>query len=273
MEILGYSFFQNALIGSLFACIACGIIGTYIVTRRLVFISGGITHSGFGGVGLGMFLGINPMITAFLFAAASALGVGWLKRKDIREDSAIAIFWILGMSLGIIFCFLSSGYSSEMSTYLFGNILTINSNDITILAIISASVVLTCTLLYRPILAIAFDSEFAKTKGLPVALIESIMMLSIAITIVSTLRIIGVVLVMAMLTVPQMTALLFTESYRKTMWLSIIIGYISTLAGLTLSYNMNTPSGATIVLCSIAIYAACRVIIAIYRNRLRAKVQ
>ena len=266
MEILEYRFFQNALIGSLLACIACGIIGTYIVTRRLVFISGGITHSAFGGVGLGMFMGINPVLTAFLFAAASALGVNWLKNKEIREDSAIAVFWILGMSLGIIFCFLTPGYSSDMTTYLFGNILTISNSDIAVLAIVAAAVLLLCITLYRPILLIAFDREFAQTKGIKVGAIESIMMLAIAATIVSTLRIIGVVLVIAMLTVPQMTALLFTNIYKRTMWLSAIIGYISTLLGLFLSYKINTPSGATIVLCTIAIYAISRCAIAIYRQ-------
>lgn len=266
MEILEYRFFQNALIGSLLACIACGIIGTYIVTRRLVFISGGITHSAFGGVGLGMFMGINPVLTAFLFAAASALGVNWLKNREIREDSAIAVFWILGMSLGIIFCFLTPGYSSDMTTYLFGNILTISNSDIAVLAIVAAAVLLLCITLYRPILLIAFDREFAQTKGIKVGAIESIMMLAIAATIVSTLRIIGVVLVIAMLTVPQMTALLFTNNYKRTMWLSAIIGYISTLLGLFLSYKINTPSGATIVLCTIAIYAISRCAIAIYRQ-------
>lgn len=259
MSILEYQFFQNALIGSLFACIACGIIGTYIVTRRLVFISGGITHSGFGGVGLGMFLGINPTITAFIFAAASALGVQWLGRKEVREDSAIAVFWILGMSLGIIFCFLTPGYSSEMSTYLFGNILTITSTDIITLAVI-AGILLTATVIFhRQIVLVAFDSEFAATRGINVTFIQSAMMLATAMTIVATLRLVGVVLVISMLTVPQMTALLFTNSYGKSIALSIVTGYAATILGLLLSYGINVPSGATIILCSIVIYLLCRI--------------
>ena len=261
MNILEYQFFQNALLGSLFACIACGIIGTYVVTRRLVFISGGITHSGFGGIGLGMFLGINPTLTAFIFAAASALGVQWMERKEVREDSAIAIFWILGMSLGIIFCFLTPGYNSEMSTYMFGNILTITKSDIITLAIISGILLPATIIFYKQIVLVAFDREFAATRGINVALVQSTMMLATALTIVATLRLVGVVLVISMLTVPQMTALLFTNSYKKSIVLSTIIGYAATLLGLLLSYKINVPSGATIVLCSIVIYLLCRIAI------------
>ena len=129
MDLLQYTFFQHALLGSLLASIACGIIGTYIVTRRLVFISGGITHASFGGIGLGLFAGISPILSAAVFSVLSAFGVEWLsRRKDMREDSAIAVFWTLGMALGIMFSFLSPGFAPDLSAYLFGNILTINQN-------------------------------------------------------------------------------------------------------------------------------------------------
>ena len=134
MELLQYTFFQHALIGSLLASIACGLIGTYIVTRRLVFISGGLTHASFGGIGLGLYTGISPILSAALFAVLSAFGVEWLsKRKDMREDSAIAVFWTLGMALGIMFTFLSPGFAPDLSAYLFGNILTITWSDIALL--------------------------------------------------------------------------------------------------------------------------------------------
>ncbi len=264
MDILEYQFFQNALLGSLLACIACGIIGTYIVTRRLVFISGGITHAGFGGIGLGMYSGVSPLITAFLFAAASALGVQWLGQdRNTREDSVIAVFWILGMSLGIIFCFMSPGYNTELSTYLFGNILTITRDDIVLLAVISGLLLLFCTVFHKAITIIAFDRVFAMTRGIPVQLFECIMMLFIAVTIVATLRLIGVVLVMSMLTVPQMTAMLFTHNYNRIVVLSSGVGYVATLSGLYLSYEINIPSGATITLCSIIMYMVCRIACAI----------
>ena len=268
MEILEYRFFQHALLGTLFACIACGIIGTYIVTRRLVFISGGITHAGFGGVGLGMYMGMPPTITAFIFAALSALGIQWLgHKKNIREDSAIAVFWALGMSLGIILCFMSPGYNTELSTYLFGNILTITTNDITLLAIISLALILFCVPFHKAIVLVAFDREFAISRGVPTMLIECVMMLFISVTIVGTLRLVGVVLVMSMLTVPQMTAMLFTHNYKKIVFLSISIGYIATLAGLFFSYMADIPSGATITLCSIVLYFICRTVYPMMHRR------
>ena len=138
LELLEFTFFRHALLGSLFASIACGIIGTYIVTRRLVFISGGITHASFGGIGIGLYTGISPLLSAAIFSVLSAFGVEWLsKRKDMREDSAIAVFWTFGMAVGIIFSFLAPGFTPDLSTFLFGNILTITLSDIWMLAILS----------------------------------------------------------------------------------------------------------------------------------------
>ena len=134
MSLLQYTFFQHALLGSLFASIACGIIGTYIVTRRLVFISGGITHASFGGIGIGLYTGISPVLGAAVFSVLSAFGVEWLsKRSDMREDSAIAVFWTFGMAVGIIFSFLAPGFTPDLSSFLFGNILTITRGDILLL--------------------------------------------------------------------------------------------------------------------------------------------
>ena len=131
MNILEYSFFQNALLGSLLASVLCGFIGTYIVTRRLVFISGGITHASFGGIGLGVFLGINPILSAMVFSVLSAFGVQWMSRRgDVREDSAIAVFWTFGMSLGIICCFLSPGFMPDLPSFLFGSLRAVLSHNI-----------------------------------------------------------------------------------------------------------------------------------------------
>lgn len=259
MEILAYDFFQNALLGSLLASIACAITGTYVVTRRLVFISGGVTHAAFGGVGLGMFLGVSPIASAMLFAVASALGVEWMGRdRRVREDSAIALFWIVGMSLGIIFSFLTPGYSSQLSTYLFGNILTVSSTDIMILSLVALLSAAVLFFMHRAIVSVAFDREFAASRGVPVVLIECIMMALTAVTIVATLRLVGVVLVISMLTVPVMTAMLFARSYLTIILWAVPIGFGASLLGLYLSYIANIPSGATIVLCSVAIYALCR---------------
>ena len=259
LELFQYTFFQHALLGSLFASIACGIIGTYIVTRRLVFISGGITHASFGGIGIGLYTGISPLLAAAVFSTLSAFGVEWLsKRSDMREDSAIAVFWTFGMAIGIIFSFLAPGFTPDLSSYLFGNILTITQGDIWILAILSIVLIAFFTLFMRPIIAIAFDREFARSQQMPVAMFEYILMMFIALTIVACLRMVGIVLAISLLTLPQMTANLFTYSFKRTIGLSILIGYIGCLGGLLLSYQLQVPSGAAIIFVSILIYTGAK---------------
>ena len=259
MDLLQYTFFQHALLGSLLAGIACGLVGTYIVTTRLVYISGGLTHASFGGIGLGLYTGISPILSAALFAVLSAFGVEWLsKRKDMREDSAIAVFWTLGMALGIMFTFLSPGFAPDLSAYLFGNILTITASDIALLGVLSVVLAVFFGLYLRPIVSIAFDREFARSQGLPVEFFEYALMLFIALTIVACLRMVGIVLVISLLTIPQMTANLFSHRFHRIIWLSIGIGYLSCLGGLLLSFYLNVPSGASIIFFSILIYAVCK---------------
>lgn len=268
LELLHYTFFRHALLGSLFASIACGIIGTYIVTRRLVFISGGITHASFGGIGLGLYAGISPLLSAAVFSVLSAFGVEWLsKRKDMREDSAIAVFWTFGMAVGIIFSFLAPGFTPDLSAFLFGNILTITPTDIWMLATLSVLLILFFTLFLNPIIYIAFDREFARSQRIPVAIFEYLLMMFIALTIVSCLRMVGIVLAISLLTLPQMTANLFTHSFKRIIWLSIAIGYIGCLGGLVISYKLQVPSGAAIIFFSILVYALCKVEKSIYLCR------
>lgn len=258
-ELFNYTFFQHALLGSLFASIACGIIGTYIVTRRLVFICGGITHASFGGIGIGLYTGISPILSAAVFAVLSAFGVEWLsKRKDMREDSAIAVFWTFGMAIGIIFSFLSPGFAPDLSAFLFGNILTITLTDIWVLIGLSVLLAGFFTCFLNPIIYIAFDREYARSQRIPVALFEYTLMMFIALTIVSCLRMIGIVLVISLLTLPQMTANLFTHSFKKIIFLSIFIGFLGCLGGLLLSYQLQVPSGAAIIFFSILVYAFCK---------------
>ena len=261
MEILEYSFFQNALLGSLLASILCGMVGTYIVARRLVFISGGITHASFGGIGLGVYLGVNPVLAAMAFAVASAFGVEWMSRRgDVREDSAIAMFWTLGMSVGIICCFLSPGFMPDMPSFLFGNILTIGMPDLWLLAAVALVAGLVFVFFYRQILSVSFDSTFARSQGLPVSIIEYGMMALIALTIVSTLRLVGIVLAISLLTIPQMTANLFTFSMKRIILASMAIGWMDCLVGLAISYHWNVPSGASIIFVSILFYVLLKTI-------------
>ncbi len=259
MDLFYYTFFQNAMIGSLLVSIACGIIGTYIVTRRLVFISGGITHASMGGVGIALYSGFPPLWCTLIFSLLSALGIQWLSgRKNVREDSAIAVFWTLGMALGILFSFLTPGYASDLSTYLFGNILTITLGDLWLLFGVAGALVVFFTLFLRSIVSIAFDANFARSQGLPVAVFEYVLMAFIALTVVATLRIIGIVLAISMLTLPQMTANLFTMDFKRMIWLSVLVAVVSCAGGLFVSYFLNVPSGASVIFFSIIIYVLCK---------------
>ena len=173
MDILEYGFFRNALIGAALASIVCGLVGTYIVTRRLTFISGGITHASFGGIGIGVFLGVSPILSAMVFSVLSAFGIQWLSsRGNVREDSAIAVFWALGMSVGILFCFLAPGFVPDLPSFLFGSILTIESGNLWLLAALCVITLFLFTAYYRIIVSTAFDPEFARSQRLPVSLVE-----------------------------------------------------------------------------------------------------
>lgn len=268
MGILEYTFFQNAVLGCLLASVLCGIVGTYIVTRRLVFISGGITHASFGGIGMGVWLGVNPILAAMLFAVASACGVQWMSsRGRVREDSAIALFWTFGMSVGIICCFLTPGFMPDLPSYLFGSVLTVSGGDLVLLSVVTLAVVALFATMERTLVGVSFDPVFARSRRLPVEKIEYLMMIIVAVTIVSTLRLVGVVLAISLLTVPQMTANLFTYSYRRMVALSILFGMAYCLAGLFVSYWLNVPSGASIIFVSILGYVVCRVLLSLRINR------
>lgn len=261
-DLLSYTFFQNALLGSLFASIACGIIGSYIVIRRLVFVSGGITHASLGGIGMGFYFGWNPILSAMVFSILSAFGIEWLSsRQGVREDSAIGSFWSLGMAVGIIFIYLKPGFAPNLSDYLFGNILTINHTDIIYLVILSLLLIVSFTLFGKQILFAAFDPDFAKTRNLPVNLIKYLMMMAIAITIVLSIRLVGIVLLMSILTVPQMTANLFTSNFVKMIVLSVFIGFFGCLVGLFLSAVLDVPSGVFIIFTQIIIFLVSRWIV------------
>ena len=190
----------------------------------------------------------------------------------MREDSAIAVFWTLGMALGIMFTFLSPGFAPDLSAYLFGNILTITFGDIALLAGLAVILAIFFILYLRPIIYVAFDREFARSQGIPVQIFEYVLMMFIALTIVACLRMVGIVLVISLLTIPQMTANLFTHRFHRIIWLSIGIGYLSCLGGLMISYYLNVPSGAAIIFFSIIIYVVCNLGKSFYLS-LRQKTQ
>ena len=261
MEIFDYDFFRNALTGVILISIASAVIGTNIVTRRLVSISGGVTHACFGGLGLGYYLGWNPLFGAALFAIASSLGVQWMSsRHRVREDSAIAVIWALGMAIGTLFIFLTPGYVPELNTFLFGNILTISSSDIWAFAIFTVVLIIFMAAFFKKIVICAFDPDFAAVKQLPVMFISTAMTVLVAVCIVLTIRLVGVMLLMSMLALPQMTAETFCHRFKTIMFLSIAISLLCSLAGLSLATVIEVPCSALIVLTMTAAYIIARLI-------------
>lgn len=260
MSLLAMNFFRNALLASLLASITCGIIGTYIVSRRIVFISGGITHASFGGIGMGYYMGFDPIFGAVLFGIFSALGIEFFTRKaDLREDSAIAMLWALGMALGIIFIFLTPGYAPNLMSYLFGNILTVSYTDLFFLALLTIGIAAFFILFYRMILFISFDEEYALTNNTPVRLFNMILICLVALTIVLNIRVVGIILVMSLLTIPQAISNLFTRYFHKMIFLSVLFGFVGSISGLIFSYIYDIPSGAAIIFALVLMYGIAKI--------------
>lgn len=256
-ELLAYDFFRNALIAVIILSIGAAIVGAYIVTRRLAAIAGGITHACFGGLGLGYFLGISPLLTAGAVAIASSLGVEWVSRRhSVRPDSAIAVVWSLGMAIGVIFVFLTPGYVPELNSFLFGNILTVNRADLWAFAIFTALLIAYYTARFEVITACAFDPDFARVRHLPVTAVTTVMTVFIAVGIVLTIRLVGVMLLMSMISLPVMTAELFTQRMKPLVMLSAAVSAISCVSGLFIATVVDVPASALIVMVLIGGYAA-----------------
>ncbi len=254
-ELLQYKFITNSLLAGIFASISCGIIGTYIVTRRMVFLSGGITHASFGGIGIGYFFGFNPIISAAIFGVLSALGIEFVSKKtEIREDSVIGILWSFGMALGIMFVFLTPGYAPNLMSYLFGSILTVSVLDIWLMLLLSLVLGITFIAFYRIILFVSYDQEYAKTHNIAVNFINYVLISLVALTIVLNIKVVGIILVISLLTIPQSIANLFTKKFRNIIIISIVIGLIGAFLGLIISYKINIPSGASIIFSLVMIF-------------------
>ena len=249
LEALQYEFMQNALMAGLLAAIACGIVGVYVVVKRIVFISGGIAHASFGGIGLGYFLGINPIIGALFFSLASGLAIGGVTRRTkLPADTTIGILWAVGMALGVIFIALTPGYAPDLMSYLFGNILTVPISDILLMFALDVVIIGIVAAFYKEYLILSFDEEYATAVGMPVEKLYLLLLAMIALTVVVLIRVVGMILVIALLTFPAAMARQFTHNMKRMMFLSVLFGFLFTLGGLWLSYVLKLPSGATIIL-------------------------
>lgn len=260
LELLDYPFFVNAVVGVVLISIGAAMIGTYIITRRLVAISGGVTHACFGGLGLGYWLGISPVAMAGVFAIASSMGVEWAARRfRLREDSAIAVIWALGMAIGVLFVFMSPGYVPELNSFLFGNVLTVSRSDLWAFGIYTALLCAFFAWKYRQIIATAFDRDFAQVIGLPATFISYTMTVFVAVGIVLTIRLVGVMLLMSMLSLPIMTAEVFSRRFSRVMLLSAIVSVVCSLLGLLVGSLADVPCSAFIVLINAAVFILAKI--------------
>lgn len=255
IEALQFDFMRNALIAGVLVSIACGIIGTFVVINRIVFISGGIAHAAYGGIGLGYFFNFSPVLGAVIFSVAAALGMGMVQRRtQERADTIIGVMWAIGMAIGIILIDLTEGYKADLMSYLFGSILTVSSHDLLIMLVLDLIILLLAFVFYQELLAISFDETFATVTNVPVDAIYLTLMCMIALTTVMMMRVVGLIMVIALLTMPAAISGQFMRSMKKMMVLASILGIGFTTTGLWLSYIWNLTSGATIILVAGLVY-------------------
>lgn len=248
-QALQFDFMRHALLAGVLVSIACGIIGTFVVVNRIVFISGGIAHAAYGGIGLAYFFGFNPVLGAIVFALAAALGMGCVERKtQQRADTIIGVMWSIGMAVGIIAIDLAQGYKADLMSYLFGSILTVPRQELIIMLVLNSIVGAMVFLFYKELLAISFDPVFATTRNIPVDALYLMLVAAIALTVVMVMQVVGLIMVIALLTIPAAIAGQFVQDIKQMMFLASMLGIAFTTTGLWLSYFLNLTSGATIIL-------------------------
>ena len=250
MEVLkSYGFMQNAVIIGLLASVACGVMGTYVVVKRIVFISGGISHTVLGGMGIAYYYGYNPIHGAVVSALVAAVVIGLVSlRYHQYEDTIIGALWAIGMAVGILFIYKTPGYSIDLMSYLFGNILMVKKESVYLLASLDALIVVLVFLFYKRFLAVCFDEEYSQLQGIGVVTTYLLLLCLIALTVVILIQVVGIILVIALLTLPAATARYYARSVVQMMILASVLGAVFTTSGLIVSYEPNLPAGATIIL-------------------------
>jgi len=254
-ELLSYGFMQNALMAAVLVSLASGIIGTLVVLKRMVFISGGVAHTAYGGVGLAFYLGINPIFGAVAFSLMASFLMGYVQRKTRqRQDTLIGVMWAIGMAIGIIFADLTPGYKADLMSYLFGSILAVTNTDLLLMLAVDILVISLVALFYKELQATAFDETFARVRNLPVDLLYVILVAMIGLSVVMLMRVVGLIMIIALLTVPAAIGAMYLKNMKHIMWLATGLSLIFTIGGLLISYYFNLSSGATIILVSGAFY-------------------
>ena len=247
-NIFEYDFLTNAFIASILSGITCGIVGSYIVTRRIIFLSSGITHASFGGLGIALYAGIDPLLGALTFASASSVGIEFASRRGgIREDSVVGIIWSMGMAIGALFMSLRPGYATDLTSYLFGNILLVTPQNIIWLTILTVVLIVGSILWLRRLMYITFDEEYAKSQGINTTLVSYIMAVVIAISIVLSIKVMGIILLLSLITIPTVIANDITKDFKLITPLSAIIAVVGNVVGFILSYEYDIPTGSCII--------------------------
>ncbi len=258
--LMQYNFLQSALLAGLLASIGCGLMGVYVVVKRIAFLAGGIAHCVLGGMGAALYFGFDPWLGALLAAVVAALLLGWVRmRWRVQEDLLISALWSMGMALGILFILKTPGYQADLMSYLFGNILLVSEENLWFMAALDLLLILTIVAYHRQFLAVVFDEEFARLRGLPVQFFYLLLLVLIALTVVLLIQVVGLILVLALLTLPAATAGHYVRSLGAMMALAVGIGALVTVLGLAFSYGPDLPAGPTIILFAGALYLASAV--------------
>ena len=267
LEALQLEFMRNALLAGLLASIMCGVIGTFVVVNRIVFISGGISHAAYGGVGLAFFFGLSPILGILGFSLLiSVIMASVSMRAKQRADTIIGVLWAVGMALGVILLDLTPGYNVNLMSYLFGSILTVPTSDLWLMLVLDGLVIITVSYFYHDLVSLSYDEQFAKVRGVPVRLLYLVLIAMIAVSVVMVIQVVGLILVMALLTIPPYIAEKFSGSILQMMAYSVLLNIFFTTTGLWLSYSFNLTSGASIIM-----VAAAGFVLSLLVERLRVK--
>jgi zinc transport system permease protein len=250
-----HAFLQTALLAGLLASIGCGVIGTFVVVKRIAFMAGGIAHSVLGGMGAALYFGFDPLLGALVAAVLSALLIGLVRLAwNAQEDTLIGALWAIGMAIGILFIAKTPGYGTDLMSFLFGNILLVPRREIWFMAGLDLVLVLTVMLFYRQLLAVTFDEEFARLRGVPVVFFYLLLLCLVAVTVVLLIQVVGLILVIALLTLPAAIAGHYVHSLGGMMLIATLLGGVFTSTGLALSFGPDLPAGPTMILLAGSVY-------------------
>jgi zinc transport system permease protein len=262
IQALGqHAFLQTALLAGLLASIGCGVIGTFVVVKRIAFMAGGIAHSVLGGMGAALYFGFDPLLGALAAAVLSALLIGGVRLAwNAQEDTLIGALWAIGMAIGILFIAKTPGYATDLMSFLFGNILLVPRRELWFMAGLDLVLIVTVALFYRQLLAVTFDEEFARLRGVPVAFFYLLLLCLVAVTVVLLIQVVGLILVIALLTLPAAIAGQYVHSLGGMMLIATLLGGVFTSAGLAVSYGPDLPAGPTMILLAGSAYLVSSVI-------------